>query len=66
MGQDDVEVRTDETENDEEVYRLTPKGIAMVCLMDVGLLDDVDDKRFDLFWRLFEADMLRLGYVEYE
>ena len=48
----------------EEKYRLTPKGIAVLAMMQTGLLEDMDDPRIEGFWTIFEAIMTRSGYVE--
>lgn len=50
----------------EEKWRITPKGIALLALIQTGLLDDSDDPRFDGFWTIFEAVMERHGYITKE
>lgn len=47
-----------------EEYRLTPKGIAVIAMLQTGLVSDMDDPRIDGFWTIFEAVMKRNGYVE--
>lgn len=47
-----------------EEYRLTPKGIAVIAMLQTGLVSDMDDPRIDGFWTIFEASMKRHGYVE--
>lgn len=48
----------------EEMYRLTPKGIAVLAMLQTGLLEDMVDPRIEGFWTIFEALMTRNGYVE--
>lgn len=48
----------------EERYGLTPKGIAVLAMMQTGLVEDMDDFRIEGFWTIFEALMIRNGYVE--
>ena len=47
-----------------EEYRLTPKGIAVIAMLQTGLVSDMDDPRIDGFWTIFETIMRRNGYVE--
>lgn len=51
-------------EFEDEVYQITPKGIAVISLLQTGLASDIDDPRIDGFWSLFEQSMIRHGYVE--
>lgn len=53
-------------DDDDEVYVVTPKGLATLALLDASLVDDFDDHRIDLFWDLFEKDMQAHGYVQEE
>ena len=48
---------------EDEKYRLTPKGIATVALMQSGLVYDIHDPRIEGFWRLFEQDMRNSEYI---
>lgn len=48
---------------EEEKYVITPKGIAVLAMMQSGLIVHSDDPRFEGFWRMFEEDMKRLGYI---
>lgn len=48
---------------DEETYRVTPKGIAWLCLKLVGLLDTHQEGKFNAFWILFEEYMREAGYI---
>ena len=48
----------------EETYRITPKGIATLAMMQTGLVEDMDDPRIDGFWTIFEAIMTENGYVK--
>lgn len=47
-----------------EEYRLTPKGIAVIAMLQTGLVSDMDDPRIDGFWTIFEIIMRGNGYVE--
>lgn len=51
------------TRDNEARYRLTPKGIAGIALMESGLIQNTDDPRFEEFWKLFVADMEKFGYA---
>ena len=46
---------------------LTPKGIAIMCAIDSGLLPEVvggwDDSLFNIFWEKFEQAMDKQGYL---
>ena len=55
----------DEKDN-EEKYVITPKGIATICMLRSGLITDVNDQRFEGFWRMFSEDMKRCGYIKNE
>lgn len=50
----------------EEKYRLTPKGIAVLAMIQTGLIEDMDDPRIEGFWSIFEAIMTRNGWVKVE
>ena len=49
-----------------EVYMITPKGIAVLALLESGLVTSFEDPRIDGFWKLFEFGMQERGYVKYE
>lgn len=49
---------------EEESYEITPKGLACLALMQVGLITDINDFRADGFWTLFELSMKEKGYVK--
>lgn len=49
---------------EEESYEITPKGLACLALMQVGLITDINDSRADGFWTLFELSMKEKGYVK--
>lgn len=53
-------------EDSEERYVITPKGIANICMLQCGLIRDLNDSRFEGFWRMFEEDMKKCGYVNFE
>lgn len=45
-------------------YELTPKGIAIMAMLQVGLITSTDDPRIEGFWTIFEHTMINLGYVQ--
>lgn len=47
-------------------FRLSPKGIAFLSMHDLGLIDETNETKFHAFWDLFEARMLKNGYVSKE
>lgn len=47
----------------EETYKITPKGIATLALLQTGLVNEMDDPRIDGFWTIFEAMMRRNEYI---
>lgn len=47
-------------------WKLSPKGCAIVAMLDSGIIDDINDERVNKFWRLFQSNMLKCGYVELE
>lgn len=51
------------TNNEEERYVIAPKGIAILAMLQCGLIQSMDDPRFEGFWTLFEGDMMRHGYI---
>ena len=51
-------------EKNEEVYRLTPKGIASIAMLQTGLITSFDDPRFEGFWNIFVSKMIRGGFAE--
>lgn len=48
---------------EEETYRLTPKGIAWLCLKEVGLIGTHQEGQFNAFWILFEEYMRKSEYI---
>lgn len=50
--------------DEEAVYRIAPKGIAILAMLDVGLITSMANKRFDRFWDKFCDGMINAGYVE--
>lgn len=48
----------------EKKYVLTPKALAILALMQVGLITSMDDPRADGFWTIFESNMREKGYVQ--
>lgn len=55
--------KTPTTNKDEKHYIITPKGIAVLSMLQTGLIQSSDDQRFEGFWTLFTNDMKRLGYL---
>lgn len=53
-----------EDDDDDERYILTPKGVAVIDLYKCGLIEDIDDKRGELFYHEFIEGLKRLGYLE--
>lgn len=49
-----------------DLWKLSPKGCAIVAMLDSEIIDNIDDERFNKFWRLFQSNMLKCGYVELE
>jgi hypothetical protein len=52
--------------DNEERWRLTPKGLAFIAMQQVGLINDMDEPRFEGFWTIFERLMERHGYIHYD
>lgn len=50
--------------DDNEEFVITPKGIFLLALSDVGLIDNLYDRRANVAWKLFELSMAEHGYVE--
>lgn len=44
----------------EESYQLTPKGCALVAMLESGLVSDMNDERIEEFWEIFERLINRL------
>lgn len=47
-------------------WKLSPKGCAIAAMLDSKIIDDIDDERVNNFWRLFQSNMLKCGYVKLE
>ena len=63
--EDEIFEETNDTD-DEETYRITPKGIACLSLLQCGLVTDMNDPRIEGFWTLFENGMRTSGYIKEE
>lgn len=50
--------------DDDAIYRITPKGLAILAMIDAGLITNMDDRRFDRFWDEFYNGMINAGYIE--
>lgn len=61
-----TDILDDECINEEERWRLTPKGIFVVALETVKLVDDINDFRIDAAWKIFDLMMERNGYISKE
>jgi hypothetical protein len=59
-----MEPELDFIDDENTKWMLTPKGIFIAALHDVGLIDDIEDKRANGAWRIFQLLMERNGYVE--
>lgn len=49
--------------NDEHVYVLTPKGILLSAMIEVGIIEGITFEMFEHCWRLFEERMTEYGYI---
>lgn len=47
----------------EELYQITPKGIFWLALNKVGLVNNMDDCRYEAAWTIFELMMKQSGYI---
>jgi len=47
----------------EETFRITPKGIAALAMIQCGLIQSMDDPRLGGFWTIFSNDMQEHGFV---
>lgn len=47
-------------------WKLSPKGCAIAAMLDSEIIDNIDDERVNKFWRLFQSNMLKCGYVKSE
>ena len=45
-------------------WKLSPKGCAIAAMLDAKIIDNIDDERFNDFWRSFQSSMLKCGYIE--
>lgn len=56
----------DKDDDDDEIYELTPKGIAIMAMLQTGLVRNSDDPRIEGFWTIFAKTMIEEGYVQNE
>lgn len=49
-----------------DVFKLSPKGIALMACIESGLIADMNEVRFDKFWDIFQSEMIKNGYAEDE
>lgn len=61
-----IEPIDEDLDDDNEIYQLTPKGIALLSLLQCGLITDMDDPRAEGFWILFESGMRKNDYIKEE
>ena len=61
----DIEDKND-NEDDNVLYKITPKGIVSVAMLQCGLINSIEDPRLEEFWTIFEAGMKNSGYVQEE
>lgn len=47
-----------------EKYKLTPKGIFTSALMQTGLVENIEDWRINATWAIFQLMMEQNGYVD--
>ena len=45
-------------------FRLTPKGIAYMTMLKLGIFNKITESDFDDFWALFEMHMKKSGYIK--
>lgn len=45
-------------------WKLSPKGCAITAMLDSEIIDNIDDERVNKFWRLFQSNMLKCGYIK--
>ena len=50
--------------DDDAIYRITPKGLATLAMIDAGLITSTDDRRFYRFWDEFYNGLINAGYIE--
>ena len=56
----------DNVDDDNVMYQITPKGIALLSLLQCGLITDMDDPRAEGFLTLFESGMRKNDYIKEE
>ena len=64
MRKSNIKAVLKEKVENEERWMLTPKGIAVVSLLEAELISDIDDVRAERFWEWFDALMTINGYVK--
>ena len=60
---DEVEIDLEEDFDEDERWCLTPKGLFVIALEDAGLIEDINDKRVDAAWTIFDLLMEKHGYI---
>ena len=51
---------------DDKRYKITPKGIFLLALQDIGLIEDLDDRRASVAYELFDKRMEECGFIKKE
>lgn len=59
-----MKVNEELLDDDNVMYQITPKGIAVMSLLQCGLITDMNDPRAEGFWTLFEDGMNKSGYIK--
>lgn len=47
-----------------DTWKLSPKGCAIVAMLDAKIIDDINDERLNDFWRSFQLSMLKCDYIK--
>lgn len=50
----------------DKTYRIAPKGLAYLAMMEADLLDSYDDIKFKKFWDIFKNRMKKYEYINEE
>lgn len=50
--------------NNNEEYRVTPKGIFFESLLEADLIENLYDKKAQTAWTIFQLLMKKCGYIK--
>ncbi len=50
----------------EDAFRITPKGIAAIAMIQCGLIQSLGDPRLKGFWTIFSNGMQAHGFISEE